>query len=183
MQHMEHLLLSEQQFDLTINRLCYELIENFDDFENTVIIGIQTSGAYLANTICKQLLLINPDIKLKNGNIDVTFFRDDIHHQKSPLLPNTTNINFEIENKNVILIDDVLYTGRTIRAALDAILSLGRPKKLELLVLIDRLYSRQLPIQANYIGRVVDTLSNEKVVLNWSDNSDKNTVWLKRIQE
>jgi pyrimidine operon attenuation protein/uracil phosphoribosyltransferase len=183
MEQMEQLLLSEQQFELTINRLCYELIENFDDFENTVIIGIQTSGAHLANNICKQLFYINPTSKLQHGNLDITFFRDDIHHQKTPLIPSVTSINFEIENKNVILIDDVLFTGRTIRAALDAVLSLGRPKKLELLVLIDRLYSRQLPIQANYIGRVVDTLSNEKVIVNCNENSNKSTVWLKRIQE
>jgi len=175
---MQQLLLSEKQFSLTINRLCFELIENYGDFENTVIIGIQPRGTFLANQICKQLKFIDNDLKFNFGNLDITFFRDDIHQHQQPIVPNITDINFEIENKNVILIDDVLYTGRTIRAALDAILSLGRPRKLELLVLIDRLYSRHLPIQANYTGRLVDTITSEKVIVDWNDDEAKNCVWL-----
>lgn len=175
---MQQLLLSEKQFNLTVNRLCYELIENYDHFEDTVIIGIQPRGAFLANQICKQLKQINPEFKFNSGNLDITFFRDDIHQHQQPIVPNATEINFEIENKKVILIDDVLYTGRTIRAALDALLSLGRPRKLELLVLIDRLYSRHLPIQANYTGRMVDTITTEKVIVDWNSDNSKNCVWL-----
>jgi len=175
---MQQLILSEKQFYLTVNRLCYELIENYNNFEDAVIIGIQPRGAFLANRICKQLKQINASLNIVQGNLDITFFRDDVNQHLHPILPNVSNVNFEIENKKVILVDDVLYTGRTIRAALDALLSLGRPQKVELLVLIDRLYSRQLPIQATYAGKMLDTIVTEKVKVVWSDEENKNCVWL-----
>lgn len=175
---MQQLLLSEKQFELTVKRLCYELIENHQNFEDTVIVGIQPRGTLLANRITHELTNILQGKSILSGNIDITFHRDDVHHQDSPLLPNTTEMNFNIEEKKVILIDDVLFTGRTIRAAMDALLAYGRPTKIELLVLVDRLYSRDLPVQAYYTGKSVDTVTTEKVKLEWLNENKNAQVWL-----
>ena len=110
--------------------------------------------------------------------MDVTFFRDDFRHHQEPLVPKATQIDFLVEGKKVILIDDVLYTGRTIRAGLDSILAFGRPEKVELLVLIDRRYSRHLPIEPNYTGKTVDTISYEKVKVDWQETEGEDKVWL-----
>jgi pyrimidine operon attenuation protein/uracil phosphoribosyltransferase len=112
------------------------------------------------------------------GNLDITFYRDDFRRREKPLIPSITNIDFSIENKRVILVDDVLYTGRTIRSGLDALLTFGRPSKVELLVLIDRRYSRDLPIQADYIGKTVDTLISERVSVEWKETEGEDKVVL-----
>lgn len=168
--HMkEGIILGNPKFEITIKRLCQQLIENHNDFSDSVLIGLQPRGIYLAKRIQEQLhlLLAKKDIKL--GNLDVTFFRDDFRHRESPLVPNTTNIDFIIENKKVIIIDDVLFTGRTIRAGMDAMLAFGRPTKVELLVLIDRRYTRHLPIEPTYVGMAVDSISSEKVKVKWKE--------------
>ncbi|MBA2561984.1 MAG: bifunctional pyr operon transcriptional regulator/uracil phosphoribosyltransferase PyrR, partial [Chitinophagaceae bacterium] len=143
-------ILDKNNLELTIQRLSYQLLENHGDFSETVLIGLQPRGIYLADKIVNQLKSLNPKYKIKYGKLDITFYRDDI--RKELRIANNTDISFSIEDKKVILIDDVLYTGRTIRAALDALLSFGRPKKVELCVLIDRKFSRQLPIQPDYWG-------------------------------
>jgi pyrimidine operon attenuation protein/uracil phosphoribosyltransferase len=112
------------------------------------------------------------------GNLDITFYRDDFRRREKPMIPSITNIDFSIENKRVILVDDVLYTGRTIRSGLDALLTFGRPSKVELLVLIDRRYSRDLPIQADYIGKTVDTLISERVSVEWKETEGEDKVVL-----
>ena len=117
-----------------------------------------------------------PEIKL--GYLDITFFRDDFRRTEKPLEANKTNINFIVENKKVIFIDDVLYTGRSIRAALTAVQSFGRPSEIELLVLIDRRFSRNLPIQPDYRGRQVDAINNEKVKVSWKENDGEDAVYL-----
>lgn len=170
----ERIILNSKNFRLTLNRLCYQLIENYNDFSDTVILGLQPRGLLLAQRIHAQVsaTLGRQDIKL--GSLDVTFFRDDFRKHDGPLIPQQTNIDFSLEDKKVILVDDVLFTGRTIRSGLDAMLSFGRPQKVELMVLIDRRYSRDLPIQPNYVGKTVDTLNTEKVKVEWeaSDGSD-----------
>ena len=168
-------LLDGRQFQITIQRLCHQLIENHDQFENTVILGIQPRGVYLANRIITELKKDLPAAKIENGNLDITFFRDDFRRKEGLLIPSSTEIDFIIEGKNVILVDDVLWTGRTIRAALDAIQSFGRPEKVELLTLVDRRFSRQLPIEADYIGIKVDTIDSQKVIVSWkeTDHEDK----------
>lgn len=168
-------LLSSPKFDLTIKRLCYQLIENHNNFSNTAIIGLQPRGVFLANRIHEELKKILPKANIDFGNLDITFFRDDFRRRESPLVPNSTNINFIIEGKKVILVDDVLYTGRTIRAGMDAMLAYGRPKKVELLVLVDRRFSREIPIEPNYIGIQVDSIASQNVRVSWkeTDNSDK----------
>ncbi len=168
-------LLDGKKFQITLQRLCYQLIENHTDFNNTVLIGIQPRGIYLANRLKKELEQILKGNKIAHGILDITFFRDDFRRKDEPLYPNSTNIDFIVENKKVILIDDVLWTGRTIRAALDALQAFGRPEKVELLVLVDRRYSRQLPVEPDYIGIQVDAIASQKVVVSWqeADQEDK----------
>ena len=175
MKKSDRIILNPTQFDLTIKRLSHQLIENYTDFSHTVIIGLQPRGTFLAERIKKELQTIDKKIKIDVGALDVTFFRDDFRRQNQPIIPNKTEINFIIENKRVILMDDVLFTGRTIRAGLDAMLAFGRPKTVELLVLINRRYKRHLPIQADYIGKNVHSIVSERVKVNWksTDKEDK----------
>ncbi|WP_353778693.1 bifunctional pyr operon transcriptional regulator/uracil phosphoribosyltransferase PyrR [Winogradskyella sp. 3972H.M.0a.05] len=171
-------LLNTKEVDITLHRLACQLIENHDNFTETVLIGIQPRGKFLANRLAKML---SEDYKIKDvklGHLDITFFRDDFRRGEKPLEANTTEIDFIVENKKVVFIDDVLYTGRSIRAALTAIQSFGRPKEIELLALIDRRFSRHLPIQPDYRGRQVDAINNEKVVVQWQENDGKDMVYL-----
>lgn len=172
------LILNEKNFDITVNRLCFELIENHDDFADTVIIGLQPRGVNLAQRITSKLRQFLPQRNIVSGNLDITFFRDDFRRRENVLVPSATQIDFIIENKKVILVDDVLYTGRTIRAALDAILAFGRPAKVELAVLIDRKFSRHVPIEPNYVGKAIDTIMSDKVKVLWQETDQKDEVWL-----
>jgi pyrimidine operon attenuation protein/uracil phosphoribosyltransferase len=169
-------ILTEQQLAITIQRLSHQLLENHVDLENTVLIGLQPRGIYFSNRIVKEIgKLIAPE-KIFYGKLDITFYRDDI---RSGLhTANQTNIPFSIENKNVILIDDVLYTGRTIRAALDALIDFGRPAKVELCILIDRRFSRQLPIQPDYTGKSIDSIITQKVKVMWKEKDNEEEVIL-----
>jgi pyrimidine operon attenuation protein/uracil phosphoribosyltransferase len=172
------LLLSAKEIDIILNRLACQLIENHIDFSNTALIGIQPRGTFLAKRLA-DMLTNNYNInKVELGSLDITFFRDDFRRGDKPLAANATHINFLVEDKNVVFIDDVLYTGRSIRAALTAIQSFGRPKHIELLTLIDRRFSRHLPIQPDYRGRQVDAISNEKVIVNWKENNGEDAVYL-----
>ncbi|MGK7392042.1 MAG: bifunctional pyr operon transcriptional regulator/uracil phosphoribosyltransferase PyrR [Candidatus Cyclobacteriaceae bacterium M2_1C_046] len=158
------LIIDPRQLDITIDRLCQQLIENHGDFQNTAIIGLQPRGIFLAD-IVHQKLEIALNKKINKGYLDTTFHRDDFRRRETPVLANATRIDFVIEDKNVILIDDVLYTGRSVRAALDAMIAFGRPKNVELMVLVDRRYSRHLPIAADYVGKYVNTLESQKVLV------------------
>lgn len=158
-------ILTEQQITLTIQRLAHQVLENHLDLEETVFIGMQPRGIYVSDRIVEELKKNFTKGNIKYGKLDITFYRDDV--RKSLHVPNKTEIDFSIENKKVVLIDDVLYTGRTIRAALDALLDFGRPAKVELCVLIDRRFSRQLPIQPDYVGKVIDALITQKVKVLW----------------
>ncbi|MNJ95172.1 Bifunctional protein pyrR [compost metagenome] len=176
---MSHkILLTSREVNIILNRLACQLIEKHLDFSDTVLIGLQPRGRFLAERI-KQLLeqeySVN-DIKL--GFLDITFFRDDFRRSDKPLEANRTEIDFLVENKKVVFIDDVLYTGRSIRAALTAIQSFGRPSEIELLVLIDRRFSRHLPIQPDYRGRQVDAINDEKVMVSWKENDGEDSVFL-----
>ncbi|MGM5470412.1 bifunctional pyr operon transcriptional regulator/uracil phosphoribosyltransferase PyrR [Flavobacteriaceae bacterium LMO-SS05] len=174
----QKVLLNSKEVNIILHRLACQLIENHNTFENTVLIGIQPRGKYLAIRLA-QMLKENYKIKnLKLGLLDITFFRDDFRRSEKPLEANTTVIDFMVEDKNVVFIDDVLFTGRSIRAALTAIQSFGRPKDIELLTLIDRRFSRHLPIQPNYRGRQVDTINKEKVIVKWKENGGEDAVYL-----
>lgn len=178
------IIIDSKHFEITVTRLCYQLIEVHNDFSETVIIGLQPRGIFLAQRIQKKLFeIINEKAgkgkkkEVRCGSLDITFFRDDFRQKE--LVPKSTDIDFDIENKNVVLVDDVLFTGRTIRAGLDAMLAFGRPKDVELLVLVDRRWSRHLPIQAKYIGKTIDAIASEKVKVEWkeTDGADRVTLF------
>jgi len=171
-------LLSSKEIHLILHRLACQLIENHNNFENTVLIGIQPRGVALAKRLVS---ILENDYQIKNlqlGHLDITFYRDDFRRRDEPLSPNKTKIDFIVENKNVVFIDDVLYSGRSIRAALTAIQSFGRPSDIELLVLIDRRFSRHLPIQPDYRGRQVDVINEERVKVQWKGNEGKDAVYI-----
>ncbi len=159
-------ILNSKQISIIIDRLCYQLIETHSDFSNAILIGLQPRGVFLANQIVSRLANIT-NCNIKHGELDTTFFRDDFRRKKGILTPSETNIDFNIENLDVVLIDDVLYTGRTIRSALDAIGSFGRAKSIELLTLINRRFSREIPIEPKYIGKSIDVFEAEYVIVNW----------------
>jgi len=169
-------VLNEQQLAITIKRLGHQILENHMRLQNTVIIGIQPRGVFVSDQIVAELkTLVAPDA-IRYGILDITFYRDDI---RSALhVPNKTKIPFTIENRNVVLIDDVLHTGRTIRAALDALLDFGRPAKVELCTLIDRRFSRQLPIQPDYVGKSIDSIISQRVKVFWKTRDDRQEVVL-----
>ncbi|HRG69132.1 MAG TPA: bifunctional pyr operon transcriptional regulator/uracil phosphoribosyltransferase PyrR [Saprospiraceae bacterium] len=169
-------ILTEEAMNIALDRLCYQLIEQHDDFSNSCLIGIQHKGALLADRLFRKLKNLNPTNYLEFGKIDITFSRDDFktNFKLQPSYP--TEINFLVESKRVILVDDVLYTGRTIQAALHEIQNYGRPHKTELLVLVDRHFNRQVPIQADYFGIRVDALDNSYVKVDWKEESGTDRV-------
>ena len=167
-------ILSEQQLQITIKRLAHQILENHIDLQDTVLIGIQPRGVYLSDQIVAEIKKQVPNNKMYYGKLDITFYRDDIHRELH--VASQTNILFSVEGKNVVLIDDVLYTGRTIRAALDALMDLGRPEKVELCVLIDRRFSRQFPIQPDYVGKSIDSIISQKVKVHWREKDGKEEV-------
>jgi len=174
----QKVLLTSKEVNIILHRLACQLIEKHLDFSDTILIGIQPRGSYLADRL-KDLL--EKEYKVPNialGYLDITFFRDDFRRTNKPLEANRTQINFLVENKKVIFIDDVLYTGRSIRAALTAIQSFGRPSGIELLTLIDRRFSRDLPIQPDYRGRQVDAINDEKVKVSWMEQDGEDGVFL-----
>lgn len=171
------IILNSKQFELTINRLCYQLIENHSDFSNSAIIGLQPRGIYLANRL-QTVIKARVGIAVQTGGLDITFFRDDFRRTDRPLIPSVTNMDFTVEGKKVILVDDVLYTGRTVRAGLDATMTFGRPSEIELMALIDRRFSRNLPIEPNYVGKSVDTIAAERVTVSWNEIDGKDEVIL-----
>tara|TARA_R100001369_G_scaffold92564_3_gene138383 strand:- start:2849 stop:3388 length:540 start_codon:yes stop_codon:yes gene_type:complete len=174
----QKVLLNATEINIALHRLACQLIENHDTFTDTVLIGIQPRGVFLAERL---KALLEDEYKIKNiqlGYLDITFYRDDFRRSGKPLEANKTNINFVVEDKKVVFIDDVLYTGRSIRSALTAMQSFGRPLEIELLTLIDRRFSRHLPIQPDYRGRQVDAINNEKVKVCWKENEGEDIVYL-----
>ncbi|UZR94385.1 bifunctional pyr operon transcriptional regulator/uracil phosphoribosyltransferase PyrR [Chondrinema litorale] len=171
-------LLSSKLLDIMLSRLCQQLIENHIDFNDSVLLGMQPRGVFLAKRIKERLSeMINVDVPV--GSLDTTFYRDDFRRRDEPLSPNSTHVPFIIENKKVILVDDVLYTGRTVRAAISAMLAFGRPSKVELFVLVNRKYSRHLPIEPNYVGKSVNTIQSQRVVVEWIEQGfDEDNIWL-----
>ncbi len=174
----QKVLLSSKEINIILHRLACQLLENHLDFSNTVLIGIQPRGTFVAERL-KKILQEEYGVKrIDVGFLDITFYRDDFRRGEKTLEATQTKIDFLVEDKKVVLIDDVLYTGRSIRAALTAIQSFGRPSEIELLTLIDRRFSRHLPIQPNYTGRQVDAINEEKVKVMWEENDGKDVIYL-----
>ncbi|MGV3539180.1 MAG: bifunctional pyr operon transcriptional regulator/uracil phosphoribosyltransferase PyrR [Rufibacter sp.] len=177
----KRLIVPHALFQIMIRRLAHQLIETHRDFSNSVILGLQPRGIYVAQRL-QQTLQEILGIEIQTGLLDITFHRDDFRRRSTPLAPNATHIDFSLEGKRVILVDDVLYTGRSVRAALDAMISYGRPAKVELLVLIDRQYTRDLPIEATYTGQRVDSQHSQRVEVTWqSEESPEDAIWLLTI--
>ena len=174
----QKILLTSKEVNIILHRLACQLIEKHLDFSETILIGLQPRGRYVAERMKKILEQEYSISNIQLGFLDITFFRDDFRRSNKPLEANKTQIDFLVENKKVVFIDDVLYTGRSIRAALTAIQSFGRPSEIELMVLIDRRFSRHLPIQPDYRGRQVDAINDEKVKVCWKENDGEDSVFL-----
>ena len=176
--NQQRLILSSPLLEIVVSRLVQQLIEDHQDFAGTVMLGMQPRGIYFAERISHELnRALGHEVPL--GYLDATFYRDDFRRRDTPLRPNTTHVPFIIENKRVILIDDVLATGRMVRAALDAMTAFGRPRKVELLVLIDRRYNRDLPIKPDYTGKRVNTLESQQVLVEWTEQgAEADRIWL-----
>ena len=174
----QKILLTSKEVNIILHRLACQLIEKHLDFSETILVGIQPRGTFLAERLKDMLVNEYGITKIALGYLDITFFRDDFRRTNKPLEANKTQIDFIVENKKVVFIDDVLYTGRSIRSALTAIQSFGRPSEIELLVLIDRRFSRHLPIQPDYRGRQVDAFNDEKVQVCWKEQDGEDAVYL-----
>jgi len=174
------ILLSHQKIEIILNRLSSQLIERFDDFKNVVLVGLQPRGIHLLDRLVNLLEEEYGIKKVTYGKLDITFFRDDFRRSDKTLSPSASEMETTIEGKSVVIIDDVLYTGRSIRAALTALDYYGRPKDIQLLVLIDRRFSRDLPIQPDYTGAQVDALEGDKVRVQWKQLANEDTVFIEK---
>jgi pyrimidine operon attenuation protein / uracil phosphoribosyltransferase len=167
------------QLDLTIERLCYQLLEDYGDFSNTCFIGIQTGGVALADRLQQKMaFILRGPSEIPLGKLDITFYRDDFRTSKKPLAANTNDMPFVVENQRVILIDDVLYTGRSVQAAMTALNHYGRPESVKLLVLVDRRFNRQVPIRPDYVGIMMDALDEAYVQVEWKETDGNDRVLL-----
>lgn len=171
-------ILDAKAFGLTITRLCHQLIEDHGDLSGVAIIGLQPRGILLARRLRVELKRILGKEMLAYGELDITFHRDDFRHRTSLPSPSATQLDFTLDDRRVVLVDDVLFTGRTIRAGLDALLAFGRPASVQLLVLIDRRFSRQVPIQPDYVGKWVDSIADERVTVEWKESDGQDQVLL-----
>ena len=171
-------IIDSRELNIALNRLCCKLIDNHGDFSNSILIGLQPRGAQVLQRIVKLLENEYKVEGIRTGLLDITFYRDDFRRREGHLQPNKTKIDFLVEDQKVVFIDDVLYTGRSVRAAMDAILSFGRPSKMELLTLIDRRFSRDLPIQPDYKGRQVDSIESQRVEVLWEEINGRDAVLL-----
>ncbi len=175
-------IIDEQGLNRTITRLSHEILERNKGADNIVLVGMRTRGEFLANRISGKIKEIENLKYLDTGALDVTLYRDDVRtNLKQPKI-SVTEITFDITDKDVILIDDVLYTGRTARAALDALMDLGRPRTIQFCVLVDRGH-RQLPIKADFVGKNIPTSINEEVKVKMKEIDDEDAVYLVDISE
>lgn len=175
------IILNSNELNITVERLACQLIEKHNDFSDTILVGLQPRGKYLCEKLVEILKSEHHIDDLKYGLLDITFYRDDFRRNEKILEPSRTDFILSVENKNIVFIDDVLYTGRTVRAALTAIESFGRPKSIELLILIDRRFSRELPIQPDYKGLQVDVYENQKVLIEWNNESIDNYAYITTV--
>ena len=171
--HAKKTIMNEAEISRILDRMAYEILEKHPDSRKLVLIGIQTRGVHLAERL-KQKLEANYKAVLKFGSVDITLYRDDLSRLDYQPVVKDTELPFDIDDCKVLLVDDVLYTGRTIRAAMDVIFDFGRPKSIQLAVLVDRGH-RELPIQADYVGKMIPTASSEQiqVKLQESDQMDE----------
>ena len=170
-------LFNRERLEITIDRLCHQLIENHKNFNNSVLIGLQPRGIFFLDRIKRKInSLLEKEIE--SGILDTTFYRDDFRSNEIPQAKETL-IPFLVDDKNVVIIDDVLFTGRTVRSAMDGIMNFGRPKKIELLVLVDRKYSRDIPIEPTYCGIKINTITSDRIEVNLVEQGfEKDNIWV-----
>ncbi len=169
-------ILDKEAIQRSLTRIAHEVIEKNKGAGNLCLIGIRTRGAFLAQRLSECIKHID-NIDVPVGILDITLYRDDLALAKSQPIVRKTEINFGLEGKDVVLVDDVLYTGRTIRSALDALIDFGRPKTIQLAVLVDRGH-RELPIRADYVGKNIPTAKNEKIEVRLLESEGKDEVVL-----
>ena len=173
------ILMNSALLEVVIQRLCYQLIERFGSFDKTIFLGIQPRGVKMLEQLESQMKRINPQVQWVSGVIDPTFYRDDFRRGDKQLLAHPTKIPVHLDGWKVILVDDVLFTGRTIRASLEALMEYGRPDTIDLLVLINRKFTRELPIEPAFIGKSIDRYDRQKVKVLWKgEGSEENQVTL-----
>ena len=174
-------IIDEEGLNRTVTRLAHEIIEKNRGTQNVVLIGMRTRGEFLANRIHQKIVEIDkksPDL----GVLDVTLYRDDFRTRLKQPEISVTNITFDLNEKDLVLIDDVLYTGRTVRAALDALMDMGRPNTIQLCVLVDRGH-RELPIRADFVGKNIPTSINEEVRVKMKEIDEEDAVYLIDISQ
>ncbi len=172
------IIVGSERMELILLRLCHHLIENHTNIQDLCIIGIQERGVFLAEKLKSHLdkLISNPAYMY--GKLDITFYRDDFRRRDVPIKASHTELDFSVEDKNVVLVDDVLYTGRTVHAAMSAIQDFGRPRRIEMLCMVDRRFNRQFPIKADYAGISIDSLDDAYVKVKWKDNDGADEIRL-----
>ena len=170
-------LINEEQFELILDRLAHQLLEHHD-FTKTDLIGLQPRGIRLAHRLQAKLSELLNTTSIRCGELDVTFHRDDLRMRDKPIAPQQNKMEFLVDGRNVVIVDDVFFTGRTIRAGLDALLAYGRPDKVELVILIDRRFSRELPIEPTYIGKQIDSIVDQHIVVEWKEENGSDRVLL-----
>jgi len=172
------LIMDKERFSLTIERLAQTLMEEFEPFENICFVAIQPRGVILAKRLVQRISL-EPGMNTPLlGVLDITFYRDDFRRRDKPIEANYTDMPFLIEGKKVILVDDVLYTGRTTQAALTALNHFGRPSEVTFLVMVNRRFNRHLPIQSTFTGIQVDALDKAYVQVTWEEESGEDKILL-----
>ncbi|CUU02512.1 pyrimidine operon attenuation protein / uracil phosphoribosyltransferase [Candidatus Thermokryptus mobilis] len=169
-------IMDENDIERTLNRLAHEIIERNKGTKNIAIVGIRTRGEFLAKRLAEKISKIEKT-QIPVGVLDITFYRDDVRLKLRQPEVKTTEINFTIDDKDIILVDDVLFTGRTVRAALDELIDFGRPKTVQLVVLIDR-GNRELPIQPDFVGKKIKTNLNEEVKVSLREVDGEDSVLL-----
>lgn len=167
-------VMDDMAFLRAITRGAHQIIEKNENIENLVFIGIKTRGVPLARMLAKKLYEIE-NISVPVGVLDITLYRDDIHNENGDPKINSSDIPFDVNGKIVVLVDDVLYTGRTVRAAMDAVIKIGRPSKIELFEMVDRGH-RELPIRADFVGKNIPTSHSEIIKVNVEEQDGKNNI-------
>lgn len=169
-------IMDEETIARSVSRMSYEIVEKDRDLKNIAIVGIRTGGEFLAQRLQKQIQEIE-GVEVSYGVIDITLYRDDLSSSQSQPTLRGTDLPFRIAGSRIVLVDDVLFTGRTIRSALDAVIDFGRPRRVELAVLVDRGF-RELPIQADYVGKVVPSQRSQLVRVRLSELGYRDAAYL-----
>ncbi len=177
----ERVVMDAQAIERALRRVAHEVLERNKGTDGLVLVGIRSRGIYIANRLAENIRVIE-DVEIPAGVIDITLYRDDLHRSSQQPVVQGTDIRFPIDDSHVLLVDDVLYTGRTIRAALDALMDFGRPRSVQLVVLVDRGH-RELPVRADYVGKNIPTALNESVQVRLQESDGRDEVTVERAEE